>query len=232
MSKVETAIAPQEKKDNFPATFKDSVVLTRRLKLFLYLCCLANVITIGIHVFENYFLLPLQFESVRYLSILQFYEKVEMLNRSFFHPIVLYITIVLALIWIYRANQNARVLGANNMQFTPGWAVGWFFIPIFSLWKPYQALREIWKVSAKASQWKKGENHRLVGYWWFFWTLTTFEQFIFCYVIYRALPLHESFFWINTVYSLLCIVVDILAIAWINAISTMQIQWHGSQDSV
>ena len=56
-------------------------------------------------------------------------------------------TIVVFLIWINRANKNSRALGAQNMQFTPGWCVGWWFIPIASLWKPYQAVREIWKTS-------------------------------------------------------------------------------------
>ena len=34
--------------------------------------------------------------------------------------------------WIYRANANVRALGAKDMKFTPGWAVGWYFVPI--LW--------------------------------------------------------------------------------------------------
>ena len=58
------------------------------------------------------------------------------------------VVIVLFCIWIYRANYNARQLGATDMQFSPGWAVGWNFIPIANLWKPYQAMREIWQASA------------------------------------------------------------------------------------
>ena len=58
---------------------------------------------------------------------------------------------VLILMWIYRANHNARALGAANMDFTPGWSVGWYFIPIANLWKPYQAMKEIWKASASPS---------------------------------------------------------------------------------
>jgi hypothetical protein len=37
---------------------------------------------------------------------------------------------VAVLKWIYRANANARALGAKDMKFTPGWAVGWYFVPI------------------------------------------------------------------------------------------------------
>ena len=34
---------------------------------------------------------------------------------------------ILVLVWIHRANHNARQLGAADMRFTPGWAVGWYF---------------------------------------------------------------------------------------------------------
>jgi hypothetical protein len=33
------------------------------------------------------------------------------------------------------------------MEFTPGWAVGWFFVPFANLFKPYQAVREIYLAS-------------------------------------------------------------------------------------
>jgi hypothetical protein len=61
----------------------------------------------------------------------------------------LVVLIVLFCIWIYRANSNARQLGATDMQFSPGWSVGWYFIPIANLWKPYQAMCEIWRASRR-----------------------------------------------------------------------------------
>jgi hypothetical protein len=49
--------------------------------------------------------------------------------------------------WIYRTSRNAHALGAA-MTVTPGWAVGWFFVPVANLWKPFQAVSETWQVSA------------------------------------------------------------------------------------
>jgi hypothetical protein len=46
-----------------------------------------------------------------------------------------------------RANRNAASYGQMQMEFTPGWAVGYFFIPVVSLWMPYRAMREIWRAS-------------------------------------------------------------------------------------
>ena len=49
--------------------------------------------------------------------------------------------------WIFLSNQNARALGAKNMEFSPGWSVGWYFVPVLNLWRPYQAMKEIFRVS-------------------------------------------------------------------------------------
>ena len=62
-------------------------------------------------------------------------------------------TPILVLMWIYRANYNARQLGAADMRFTPGWAVGWYFVPIGWFWMPYLAMREIWRASVNPSDW-------------------------------------------------------------------------------
>ncbi|MDZ7789932.1 MAG: DUF4328 domain-containing protein [Xanthomonadales bacterium] len=48
---------------------------------------------------------------------------------------------IVILKWIYRANYNARQLGAEDMRFTPGWSIGWYLFLFFTLWKPYQAMK-------------------------------------------------------------------------------------------
>jgi hypothetical protein len=68
--------------------------------------------------------------------------------------------------WIHRANYNAHQLGAAGMRFTPGWAVGWFFIPIANLWKPYQVMKEIWKASANPAHWQDQRRGSILPWWW------------------------------------------------------------------
>ena len=85
------------------------------------------------------------------------------------------VTVVLFCMWVYRANKNARALGAQGMTFTPGWSVGWFFIPIMNLFKPYQAVREIHQASdpyADARTWRKAPVAAIVGWWWAFWIIS------------------------------------------------------------
>jgi len=74
---------------------------------------------------------------------------------------------ILMLCWISRANFNARQLGAEKMEFTPGWAVGYFFVPFVNLWKPYQIMQEIWQASRSPENWKRvPAPSALVGWWW------------------------------------------------------------------
>src|SRR5206468_4980211 len=42
----------------------------------------------------------------------------------------------------------------------------WYFIPIASLWKPFQALREIWKASVDPVHWQSIPTNPLLGWWW------------------------------------------------------------------
>lgn len=72
--------------------------------------------------------------------------------------------------WIYRAAWNGRVFaGAKQLDFTPGWSVGWYFLPIANLWKPYQAMKEIWRASARPDKVDAAEVPGWLPLWWFLW---------------------------------------------------------------
>src|SRR5829696_9110674 len=44
--------------------------------------------------------------------------------------------VVFFLIWLFRVHKNLDALAASNREFTPGWAVAWWFIPFAKLVKP------------------------------------------------------------------------------------------------
>ena len=76
---------------------------------------------------------------------------------------------VTTLRWIYLANSNARALGADDMIVTPGWAVGWFFVPLMNLAMPFVAIREMWKASANPRDWQTEPAPLTIPLWWGFW---------------------------------------------------------------
>lgn len=85
---------------------------------------------------------------------------------------VFLVTGVAFLKWIYRANLNSRGFGAKFMRFTPGWSIGYYFVPIMSLFRPYQAMKEIWQVSQDPRGWKSQGGGPLLGSWWALWLIS------------------------------------------------------------
>src|SRR3954469_12141115 len=79
-------------------------------------------------------------------------------------------TVVVWCIWQHHAQANAAVLSGGPLRFTPGWAVGWWFIPIANLWKPFQAVRELWKAS-HGGGWQTIATWSLLGWWWATWLI-------------------------------------------------------------
>jgi len=80
------------------------------------------------------------------------------------------LTAIFFLMWIHRATLNCRGFGAQ-LKFTPGMAVGIYFIPFLNLVYPCQAMQEIWKASRNPAQWQTERASILVGFWWAFWLL-------------------------------------------------------------
>jgi uncharacterized protein DUF4328 len=76
---------------------------------------------------------------------------------------------VLWLIWQHRAQANLAPLGAEGLRFTPGWAVGWWFIPFAWFVKPFQTMTELWKASDPspgAIEWMNERATPLLMLWW------------------------------------------------------------------
>jgi hypothetical protein len=90
---------------------------------------------------------------------------------------LLWITAILLLIWIHRAFANLLASGIKGLSYSPGWAVGWWFIPIANFYKPYSAMCELWEESKSGgdsndSSFFNGTAH--IAVWWCCWLGSTF----------------------------------------------------------
>lgn len=83
------------------------------------------------------------------------------------------VTGIIFLKWIYRAHINARGFGAEGMTHSPGWAVGSFFVPILCLFRPYQAMKELWQASRDPLNWQSQETGAVLSVWWTLWIIST-----------------------------------------------------------
>jgi hypothetical protein len=75
--------------------------------------------------------------------------------------------LVLLLVWVYAVHANLPSLKPARLEFSHGWAVGWFFVPIANLVKPYQVVREIWTSSDPSPLLGIAPaGTALLGWWW------------------------------------------------------------------
>jgi len=82
------------------------------------------------------------------------------------------------LMWLHRSYANLPALRSENTEFTPGWAVGWWFIPFANLVKPFQAVRNLWTESDPDIEPERpflsaagSSAPGFMSLWWAFWII-------------------------------------------------------------
>ena len=94
--------------------------------------------------------------------------------------IVLYVaTVIFFLVWLYRAFDNLPAFGNSerSLSYSPGWAVGSFFVPFVNLVVPYRAVKELWQKSVPLGEVPLYEPSPPTWFpiWWLFWLLAGFS---------------------------------------------------------
>jgi hypothetical protein len=92
--------------------------------------------------------------------------------------LVFVLAIVFFLVWLNRAYKNLYALRPQHLEFSSGWAVGWWFIPFANLVKPFQVVREVWAESdpeiTEGSTFLSMSLHQAptyMGLWWASWII-------------------------------------------------------------
>jgi len=76
------------------------------------------------------------------------------------------------LMWLYRSFNNLSVLGARNLEFSPGWSIGWWFVPFANFVMPFKVVRELYSESDPAKRDRSSLSERqpvtneIIGFWW------------------------------------------------------------------
>lgn len=94
------------------------------------------------------------------------------------------VTAIVWLAWFSRAYRNLPALGARNLRFKPGWAIGAWFVPFLNLVRPKAITDDIWRASdpqaPPVQDGLKGRKVSLVLHLW--WAL-----FVISFVLDRIL---------------------------------------------
>lgn len=103
-------------------------------------------------------------------------------------------TIVTWLVWQFRAYANLRLVGSRETEYTPGWSVGYWFIPILNLFRPYQITAELWRRSElqNARDPLGGlSGPALIGVWWIVYLVSGGTGRVYASMMTRAKTLEQ-----------------------------------------
>jgi hypothetical protein len=68
--------------------------------------------------------------------------------------------------WIYRAHANLRDAGVEELNYSPGWSLASFFVPLVNLVVPFRAMRELHNRSHGEKPWDSAATVGDVTSWW------------------------------------------------------------------
>ena len=74
--------------------------------------------------------------------------------------------VVLFLRLLYKAVQRARGFTPSFTYVSPGWAVGYWFIPLMNLYRPFQVIQAWFKACAEQAGGKPAAGEQLLSAWW------------------------------------------------------------------
>lgn len=160
---------------NQKIVFQDPSRITKLLRFFLQGCLVFTTLSIIANYTAYNFFTDVSnglFSNSQVIDDLREVHDNRQGLINFLYSFVLMGTGLTFALWIYQANKNCRALGAKSMQFTPGWCIGWFLIPVLQMWMPYKAIKEIWKSSSDANHWAMVDSSAVMKLWWFCYLLS------------------------------------------------------------
>ena len=81
------------------------------------------------------------------------------------------ICVIMVCIFTFKVAKNLHLIGVKSFDISPGWAVGWYFIPIANLWKPYNVTSEIWLSTHYPDQ-PYESTPKTFPIWWGTWIIS------------------------------------------------------------
>ena len=140
--------------------------------------------------------------------------------------LIIYITtVVFFAMWLYRAYSNLRAFAPwPRLDYSPGWAVGSFFIPFVNLVVPYRAVRETWQKSVPPDETLLSATNPPAWFpvWWTFWLLASFAGNISMRLSFNEKVSETTATKVSIVASALFVVAALLAYLVVDAIDKRQ----------
>ena len=158
----------EEQKTNSQFNIEDNSGRAKTTAIFIIILTITN--------------LPLLWAEISYVQAMQDGGQISIEENEFIIGIIGVVQIILNICciifcirWFKRAytNLSARV----PTESTPGWTIGSWFIPIVSLFKPYQIMKEMWietlTILRNTHSQKYKNPNIFLGSWWLLWIIVS-----------------------------------------------------------
>ena len=137
--------------------------------------CLYALMLIGaINIISNIMRIDLIYSYFVYdevFSVLAEKNEARVKIVSTFYSVIYFSSIFIIGGWIYLSSKANHLLEIKNLKYSPGWCVGWYFIPFANLVIPYRALKQIYKASFNVENWQKIKIPHAFPAWWTTWII-------------------------------------------------------------
>lgn len=114
----------------------------------------------------------------------QFDDYTTVFNMLFL--VILISVFIISGIWLYRSHKRLRFWGVENLKFSDGSCVWWYFVPFMALFKPYQSMRETWFASQKPSDWSLSSSPMLLKIWWGLWIFSNMVDSVYARLSFKV----------------------------------------------
>lgn len=141
---------------------------------------------------QNYF--EIYYKSPSSAKWLQWFQRNETILLIFHLTCTLPIMLVFFR-WLYVMYKNLYALGLEGVEYSPGWAVGWFFVPIMNLFRPVQVIGELWRGSqpgTNAETWTEERVPSFIVVWWVVWVASGLSYNFLTSELINARPLPKE----------------------------------------
>lgn len=168
-------------------------LITKSVKFCLYglmFICIINVFSniMQITLMNDYFIKGLYSEAV--FNVLAEKNDSRVAIVGGFYGILYTLSIFLIGRWLFVSAKINHLLGIKGLTISPGWSVGWYFIPFANLVYPYQSLKETFKASFNTEEWGNIRVPYDFPIWWSTFIIGNFSSSI---VLRMYLDLGETY---------------------------------------
>ena len=148
--------------------------ITKFVKYFLYgfiTILFINIISnvIQINLMNDYFVKNLYSENV--FEVLADKNDARVAIVSLFYGLFLLSSFFIIGRWLFVSAKINHLSGIKDLEISPGWSVGWYFIPFANLVMPYKSLKETFKASFNTEDWQDIKVPYYFPIWWSTWII-------------------------------------------------------------